>query len=275
MAYYGAPAQLVAYYIQASKTYDASFAGANVHRSHSANMSDVLPAASSVGSSFFLSIHNDTTAKNLVLSVASSGFIDGLSSLTIYPGQTRLLRSTGATWITDPGAVQLGPFLYSFNADALTARSTNGCTFGTFSSATYFRTLTVAIFDNATEQGGCGHFTLPNAYDGGPIGVRFHHVETAGSAGDGLTWGISGACIADGASLDVAYGSLLGIAEVVPALNVEQISAYDNFTPSNAAAGTSLYFEVKRLVPGGSHANPAKLIRIDFLINLVRPNDNP
>lgn len=258
----------------ASKSYSSSDASKVTRRTHSAAMSDTLPTAASAGSGAWFTIRNTTSAYNITVTVTSAGTIDGASSMTIYPGQERTIRSTGSVYYADPAPLYTGKRAIPLPAAAWKETNTNGCAaIARYETSTNKVNYDGLAFDGATAEYAYCVTSLPKSYVPGSLEFRAHWTQATGSAGDTVTWGMAARCYADDAALDQAYGTAATVTDTVLATGDEHITAWTAFTPAGDAADTLIALRAYRNAASDTGTVDAILMGIDIRYQLAQPND--
>ncbi len=247
--------------------------GKVLRRTHSSAMSDTLPTAASVGNGYFVAIRNTTSAYNITLTVASSGTIDGASSLVIYPGQQRVLRSDGSAWITDAAVLTAGKRVYPIPAGAWAPTTTNGCAaIATGETSTNKVCYDYLAFDDTTSEYAYATTALPKSYLSGTLEARFVWTAAAGTAAQTVIWGIAGRCYADDGALDAAYGTAATATDSYIAAGDVHETGWTAFTPADDAADRFLALRVYRDV-SDTKTSDAHLLAVVLRWQLAAPND--
>lgn len=84
---------------------------------------------------------------------------------------------------------------------------TNGCAASAqIEMATNKNVYDYLAFDPSTIQYAYANFLLPYEYTGGVVYAKFVWMHPETTTNFGVSWGLQGVCIADGATLDVAQG---------------------------------------------------------------------
>ena len=258
----------------ASRVYTLADAAKVFRRTHSAAMSDTLPTASSIGDGAFITIRNVSATYDDVVSVASGGTIDGLSSLTIHPGQQVTLRSTGAAWLSDPAPLTIGTRVYATPAAAWAPAATNGCAaIARAETSTNKVNYDVLAFDAASDEYAYFVTYLPPSYEAGTLKFRPLWTASGGTPGETVSWGMQALCLTDFAVLDQAYGAVAESLDTLLATGYMHLSGAAVVSPANDGADRVLMLRVKRTVANDNLSVDALLIGVELLWSLHKPND--
>jgi hypothetical protein len=245
-------------------------------RTHSAAMTDTLPAitASAPMGGTFIKIRNTTTAYDITVSVASSGTIDGVSSVVIAPGQMRTFRVRGSEWMVEPMALDAGKRVYPTPAGAWKETATNGCSAIAETETTTNKVpYAYLAFDGATDKFAYIVFGLPPSYQSGTIEFRVRWTAQAGTAAQTVIWGMQARCFVDDDALDQAFGTAATVSDAYITAGDMHVTAWTAFTPANDGRDRIIIARIYRDADTDTHTNPAHLIGVDFRWDLNRPND--
>lgn len=248
--------------------------GQILRRTHSSAMSDQLPTAASVGNGFFVTVRNITSAYNLTLTVASSGTIDGASSLIVYPGQDRVLRSNGSVWYADPAALTGGKRAFSLPAGAWAPTTTNGCAaVATGESSSNKVNYEFLAFDASSDEYAYATTYLSKSYLAGTLEFKVIWTAAAGTAAETVIWKLDGLCRSDDDAIDTAYGTAATASDAYIAAGDVHETAWTAVTPASDAADRWLALRVMRDAVTDSKTGDAHLMAVVLRWSLVRSND--
>lgn len=109
-----------------------------------------LPSAASAGQGFYFTIRNYGTTGNITVDPNGAEFIDGASTLTIYPGESAIIICTGVVWYSLMKLAQAG-----VTTNQISTSGTSGVAFknsgGTTSLTTGANNLLVTTFAGAAD----------------------------------------------------------------------------------------------------------------------------
>lgn len=238
-------------------TYAGTYA---IGATYTANASLVSEAKSGYGKSLWLCkvSHTGATGKNptgasgsTYWSEAVEGGVNGVSSLTTaldalpettdapVGGTDLLIMNDGGTWKKiKPDNYRKGYVTHLVTAAAMVPHSTSGSSAPTtYVLPSGFTGKYLAFADDVIRM---AHFSyaLPKSYTGGAIKAYIGAYST-GTTTNGVRWGIQGGCVADGGSLDTAFGTAIEVTDSCPgSAHYLMISpVLDNIVLSGSPAG--------------------------------------
>lgn len=131
-------------------------------------------------------------------------------------------------------------------AASMTPRTTNGAATSTIETTTNDITIDVLNFDQTTSEGACWQMHMPSAWNGGTIKVKVDWISTTGAGT--ATWSIKAGSLADGDTLDTAYGTPQAVTDTLISNTAIQTSAATAAITigGSPAVGDWIYFEISR-----------------------------
>lgn len=263
----------------ATYLYTAADVGRITRRSHTAGMVDTLSAAAAMGNGAAFTVINDSEY-GLVLAVTGGGTIDGELTVPLRAGSQVTVISDGTEYTKRPQSLGFGYHSQSLPAGFWEARPTNPAVYGVLALPTNNLAIRRWEFDDATEQGICGRFTTPVAWDGGPFlaAVRWQSDILAGSQ---VRFAIRARAIGNAEDIDQAYGAAATVDDAsngpgTSLAGCEMLTDWVEVTPAAVGSnngGKTLLLEVTRPV-FGTLPHPIYVSDVVLRFNLNKENDN-
>jgi hypothetical protein len=157
-------------------------------------------------------------------------------------------------------------------------RLSSGCAAATIvESATNKRNREVLNFDGASRNYAQLEWSMPKSYSGGAILYRVHW-ECSGATSGNVIWGLQAASLADGESIDEAYGTAVELTDSILGSGLRMISVWSTaMTPSGTpAGGEAMSFQFYRKADdAGDTINSinVQLVAVEFLIPVNAADD--
>jgi len=208
---------------------------------------------------------NGTTEANKVLTA------DGNKDVTAI----RNLTATGT--VTAPGLKQAGLETIWVPAAAMYPSTTNPCSDLTQVETTALRP-DIKVLDFAADADDFAQFSIsfPKSWNEGAITFQVFWTPSTTNTGDCI-WGLQGVSVADGATIDVAFGTAVTVTDAgIGTVEDQQVSpASSAVTITNAAVDTQTYFQIFRDADatGDTFTGVSRLLGIKLFFTTDAAND--
>lgn len=231
-----------------------------------------LPAASTAGTKTFVVIN---AASSGVVTIDPDGaeLINGLSSMSLYPGGRVVIFSTGTAWYSI--SVNVGTHELFIPAAALRPAATGGS--GsladiTTSGSRYFAGLP---FDATSVEAAHVSIGLPKSWNRGTVTAQFFWVNTAGGTGT-VVWGLSGNSAGDAETLDAAAGTEQTVSDDAQSAQVLAVSAETAAVTlaGTPAAGDLTRLVIRRVATSDTYASDAYLLGVKLRLVVEAETDD-
>jgi len=160
---------------------------------------------------------------------------------------------------------------------AMYPTTTNGCTALTAVETTALRP-DMQVLDFAAAADDFAQFSIgfPKSWNEGVIKFQVFWTPSTTNTGDCI-WGLQGVSVADGATIDVAFGTAVTVTDAgIGTVEDQQVSAVSgDVTIANAAVDTQTYFQIFRDadVGGDTFTGVSRLLGIKLFFTTDAAND--
>jgi len=160
---------------------------------------------------------------------------------------------------------------------AMYPTTTNGCTALTAVETTALRP-DMQVLDFAADADDFAQFSVafPKSWNEGTVTFQVFWTPSTTNTGDCI-WGLQGVSVADGATIDVAFGTAVTVTDAgIGTVEDQQVSAVSgDVTIANAAVDTQTYFQIFRDadVGGDTFTGVSRLLGIKLFFTTDAAND--
>lgn len=219
-----------------------------------------------------------SAVNNFRMTNAATGNAPALSAEGDDTNIDVLLTPKGTGVVKGQGSVPLiagGKHTIPWMASGMTPRATDGAAPGSTELATNDIALRTLDFDQTTEEGAGFFVPMPKSWNAGT--VTFQPIWTTAGGTGGVVWSLAGRALNDDDAIDAAVGTAQTSTDTRLANNDMHIGPESSAitVAGTPAAGSPVYFEIKRVVANGSDTltSDAKLIGIKLFITINAATD--
>lgn len=229
-----------------------------------------IAAASSIGASWYTTVHN--IGAGLVTITPTTSTINGAATLVLSKGQWARIQSDGTNYSALLGGAPSKQTIW-IPAGSMTARTTNGAATGTFESTTNKVMNKSLDFDTTTQEYAQFSIALPKGWDEGT--VTFQPYWSAASGSGTVAWTLAGVSLSDDDAIDTAFGTAQSSSDtLITALDVHVGPESSAITIAGTPAeGDLTYFQISRDVGNDNLGVDALLLGIKLFITYDTPTD--